>query len=429
MRKISYLMALVLVLALGACGSSGGDDPSDNDTQSRSDVTGSDIQAQDVPKVDQVEEDEVQKECSPNLVIEFFGIQDGQTLDTTKNYPIQARIYNTQTQEMVQGETITFVAEGDGDGSFTEGEAVTNEYGVATVEFVAGETVDATYTLTAGNWCAGDVSIQVSTVPPEQGSITINVAVDADLTAKWPDLKLTVYLNNTIPMCGAFDYTKPTGASKQLSNGATFVEFPDAMANTGYVAAVVALNKQGLPVGGGCTESVMVLPDKAIEVDVQVGALSLNPVGNYEVTIHADMTSLLSNDWVDAGSTFQTLFEDAGNVIGQKIIDDLLIYFPEGFPEECGDVSAEIKGSIIIGLGTSYPPAEMDSVGAGGNALLEQLLSDVTLTGTMDVQKQNDGPNWNASLHIQSIAFKGPLPCDTCDELLTFTADVFDLVK
>ena len=203
----------------------------------------------------------------------------------------------------------------------------------------------------------------------------------------------------------------------------------EALANVGYLVAVVAYNLQGLPVGGGCIQEIMVMPGKTVELTVHVLPLSLNPVGQYLVDVVLDVEAILGPLWQDVGQHWAGLFQDAVNVISTRVVDDLQLFFPEGFPEACGDVALEIRTGMTIALGAGYPPAVVTQMAGGADTLMRQLLSSVVFMGTLDVQETGVPGEFAGKLSVQALEFQGPAPCalPECADLLSFVNEAFNL--
>lgn len=418
-------LAISAFLALSCSSGSGDSQTLDTTTQDAlADVEPGDATLEDAGLEDGVD---TLVPCSDNWVMEFFGIEDGTSLEIGETYVIQARIYNAGTGAMVSGETVTFALEGSGDAEFQTASGVTNEYGVAQAMLSSGSTAGTDYVVTIAHRCLDDQSITLHAVAPEYGTIIVRVTVAEDVTAAWPGLSLNLYMTNLISMCGGFDFTSPTGGSMPVPTDGMTVQVDDALASVGYIAAVVATNAQGLPVGGGCTESIVVLADRTVEVDVHVESLNLDPVGQFDVTVEADIHQLLGEAWSNAGAQFAGLFADAGDLIADKVLEDLLIYFPDGFPEACGDVSMEIRGSILLGFGANFPPPLAGELGGAADALMVDLLDHVSLVGTLDFQETETGDAYDGKLAVTGIELDASLPCGgECVDLLAVGNDVFN---
>jgi hypothetical protein len=356
--------------------------------------------------------------CGDNWSWEFFGIQTGTSLKVGQTYPIQVRMFNLATGEMVGGEKVEFSLAGTGDASFGQASATTDAgTGVASVELDMGTSLGVSYTLTAKSRCMDPMTITLISVAPEQGTLIVTVQVAEEVTSAWPSLTYQMFLDNTIPMCGAYNLKNPTGLPFPVPVQTMEVEIDDALANVGYVVAVVAYNPEGLPVGGGCTQDIVVLPGKTVSLTVTVLPLSLNPVGQYLVDVELDVEAILGGMWRDVGQPWAELFQKAGGLIADKVMEDILLFFPDGIPEACGNVDLELRTGILIALGAGYPPAVVTEMVGEANARMKQLLESVTFKATLDIQETAVPGEYAGKLAVQAIEFPG----------VTFANEVFNV--
>ncbi len=424
MRRSTLLLVVLSLTTLLGCG--GGDsgsqkdavvDPSDQSSDAANDVAPGDVQEDLLPP------------CSGSWVLEFFGVEDNMTVETGRTYPIQARMYDSATLQFVAGEPVTLELVGEGDAQLTTDQAVTDANGSVEIGLQTGSVENATYTIHVSHRCADKISLNLTTIAPEKGTFVITVEISPELQALASDLDVTLYLDNTIPYCGAFDFTKPTGVAVAVPAGQSVVEFKDALSSSTYLISAVGIDTKGLPIGGGCTEGVFVLKDRTEEVTVTLFPLDLNPVGNYDGTLTGDVFSLIPEPLRDPGKELHDLLKNSPDTIAQHILDDLAPYFPEGLPTTCNenpvDIPKEIKDSIAMGLGQNFPPAPFPAIRDDSAALLQAMLGDVNFTVTFTVQPKQ-GTEYPAKLHITQIQLAGDLPCgNDCKELLTIPFDAF----
>jgi hypothetical protein len=426
-RMKSCLGRVVLGLVVGALvGCGGGDGDGDN---SPADVVAADSVG-DLATVDVPEPEDIAPQCpSSNWVMEFFGITDGMTIETGETMLLQARIFDSALAKTVEGAEVTFSLSGSGDAKFLETTALTSDLGVAAVSFSTGTDLGVTYTIKAANPCTEDQVVTLSTVAPEQGSFMITYSLSAELTETWEQLTVVAYADNTIPLCGAVDYTKPGSQGVELPAGESTIEFTQIQANAAYVVFGIAYNPDGVPVGGGCTEGVSVLPDMTTDAEVAIESLAMNPAGGYDLTVQVAAKDLMALQWIDAGAALDQIIGDSGQTIGQKVLDDILIFFPDGLPD-CGDMdaAADIQASIDAGL-ENLDTANIDWLAANADQWLNKLLANVTFKGKLMVEESAENQTWTATWSTESMEFSGPIDCseDTCDSWLLFAPETFGL--
>ncbi|GEM_PF-5884613 len=425
-RSARFAVIAALFLLAFACG--GGDSGSGGDKDAAPQDLGQDGEEGEIA-VDTQEEDTAPP-CPTTWVLEFMGVEDGMTVEATRSYTIQARIYDSKELTFIADQVVEFAVTGDGDGALEQTEAMTDEYGTAQVQFNAGTSEQATYKITASNRCTEDVTITLNSVAPEQGTFVVTIEVSPELTAISPDLQITLYMDNSMPMCGGFNFIEPTGVPVPVAEGQTVVEYDDALASSAYLVVGRAVDGKGMPVGGGCVEGVFVLPDRTQEVALLLEPLDFNPVGSYDATVTADVTALVPEALRDPGAELHAVLEDAPEIIAQRIIDELLPYFPEGLPTVCNenevDIPKEITDSVKMGLGQSFPPAPFPAMAQGSAAILAQALASAKLNMNMTVQpKQADG-RYPTKLHLFEVVMSATLPCGAeCSDLLTIPFDKF----
>ncbi len=370
------VLGLVGVVLIG-CGGGDGDKSSGDDVVA--DGLG------EVATVDVQEPEEIAPQCpSSSWVMEFFGINDGMTIETGETMLLQARIFDSVLGETVEGAEVSFTLSGDGNAELLETTALTSELGVAAVSFSTGSDLGVVYTVEASSPCTDDQSVTLSTVAPEQGSFMITYSLSTELTETWEQLTVVAYADNTVPLCGAVDYTKPGSQGVELPAGESTIEFTQIQANAAYVVFGVAYNPEGVPVGGGCTEGVSVLPDMTTDTDVAIESLAMNPAGGYDLTVQVAAKELMAMQWLDAGAVIEQLIDESGQTIGKKVIDDILIFFPDG-PPDCGefDALADIQASIDAGL-ENLDSANIDWLAANADQWLATLTANVIFKGKLN---------------------------------------------
>jgi hypothetical protein len=413
----------LVVAALIGCGGDGGNDDSPGDVAA-ADSSG------EVAAVDLQEPEDIAPQCpSSSWVMEFFGITDGMTIETGETMLLQARIFDSALAKTVEGAEVTFSLSGEGDAKFLETTALTSDLGVAAVSFSTGTDLGVTYTVKASNPCTDDQSLTLSTVAPEQGSFMITYSLSAELTESWQQLTVVAYADNTIPLCGAVDYTKPGSQGVELPAGESTIEFTQIQAQAAYVVFGIAYNPDGVPVGGGCTEGVSVLPDMTTDTDVTIESLAMNPAGGYDLTVQVAAKDLMAAQWLDAGSVIEQIIADSGETIGQKVLDDILMFFPDGLPD-CGDMdaAADIQASIDAGL-EGLDTSTVDWLAANTDSWLSTLSANVIFKGKLMVEESADNQTWTATWSVESMEFAGPIGCgdDNCDSWLHFAPETFGL--
>ncbi len=417
------VLGLAVFVLMGCGGGSGGGDSSVTDVRSGDGSS-------DLLPVDLIEPEDIPPLCpSSSWVMEFFGVTDGMTIQTGETMVLQARIFDSVLGVTVAGTEVTFSLAGNGDAELLETVAVTSELGVAAVSFATGTSLGVDYTITATNPCTAAQSVTLTTVAPEQGSFLVTYTVADELSSTWDQLKLVAFASNSIALCGAVSYTSPGSQGVTLPAGESTVEFTQIQANAAYVVFGVAYNADGVPVGGGCVEQVSVLPDKTKEATVAIESLAMNPAGGYDLTVQVAAKDLMAAQWLDAGAVSAQIVAESGETIGKKVLDDILIYFPDGLPD-CGEVDAaeDIQASIDAGLESLNKPS-IDWLSAHADNWLSTLAANVVFKGKLMVEETAQEQTWSGTWTIESMEFSGPIACSTgdCAEMLTFAPETFGL--
>jgi hypothetical protein len=424
------MLATVLAATRLAVACSGGSEDTNGGKDSQGEVLTGDLQAGDpASEAGDSTGIDAAAPCRDNLVIEFFGLEDGMAITKGANVLIQTRIYDADVAEPIPGLEVHFSLEGDGDAALVESVATTDEFGVATVNLNAGSVVDVTYKLTAANSCAGSVSVELPCVPPQFGTLAVSFTVAPDLAARWPNLLIDAYADNTVPLCGAVDFTAPPGLPLHLAQGQTTVEFKEALAGAAYIVLGIARIPGGAAVGAGCQEGVAVLPEKTTDVAVTLNPLGLDLKGQFELAVTADFAGLLAANWVGPGAKLAELMTDSANLITDGIATRLEQEFPGGLPP-CGevDIMENIKNSVLAGLGT-MPPEPVAWAAVEGDEALKGILSQVVFSGPLTLEKGANAGQYDAAWEYAQVAFFGPVPCrqGDCGATVAFPADAFSL--
>jgi hypothetical protein len=427
MKRSLYLFLFLLLTVTPRCGGGNGDD----NNQTPADTAGSDSQA-DVNPTD------VTPETSPdtgpvcpsdNWAMEFFGIESGMSIQTGDTVLIQVRIFDTIKLEVVEGVLVNFNLEGDGDAQLLEDGATTNDLGVAGVELTTGTIEDVVYTITASNPCLDPLELTLNAVPPEQGTFIVSFSVSEELIELWGNVSIEAYATNTVPLCEAINYTSPGVPGLVLPDNDMQAQFNQVLANSSYLIFGVAKNAAGSVVGGGCTPQVSVLAGKTTTADVLLESLAMNPVGGYDLDVGLSVEAILGPGWLETGVIMGTIMDNAGDTITQKVIDDLLVYFPDGFPD-CPDSVPEedISNSIAAGM-TGLDSADVEWLAANSETLLKTLLTDVLLSGKLMVEATDGSNQFTAEWTYEQLSFSGPIDCgeNDCETWLQFAPDTFGL--
>jgi hypothetical protein len=424
MKNIAWALAAALNLALAACGGGGGSS-GDVGGDASEEVRDADSRAEDAAPDSEPDSGPV---CSGNLVLEFFGIEDGMGLETGTTLLVQARIYDSVLALPVGGLEVTFELTGSGDALLLSALAITSDQGVAAVEMSTGSVQGAEYDLAISSPCTGKVGIALHTVAPGQGSVIVHLQVAPNLTALFPVLQLEVYSSFVLPLCAAVDFNAPAGAPVKLPAGALDVELPGIKANAAHVVFGVARNSDGIVVGGGCAEGVVVLPDKTVEVDVLVEPLSLKPATAYSVELSADLVSAAGTNWVDAGKALADVVAGAPVAVGTRVVEDLEVWFPEGFPAECADADEQIQGLVDAGFG-GVDTSVVDWIAAEADPMMKGLLQDVVLSGKLMVGSGELPQAYELLFTCEKLAYSGKARCRTagCGVGTEVMADQFSL--
>jgi len=417
-------ITLISVLFVLACGGGGGaDTPPDS--------TGGEGVVDDLKPAEVVQDsgEDAGEDCPENWVLEFFAIEEGMSFETEKTITVQVRIYDSLLAVAVVGQKVSFSMEGGGDAKLGQAEAATNDQGIASVELDTGTMEGVEYTVTASNVCAGSVSLGLHSIAPEQGAIFATFTVSEELSLMWGELSIEAYANNTIPLCGAVDFTSPPGTPIKLPDGQMSVEFANALARSAYLVFGLARNADGLAVGAGCQEGVVVMPEQTTEVEVTLVPLSLDPTGKFDMTLQADLAGVLQPIWIDAGAALNDVVMNSPTTIGDSIMEHLETVLPEGIPD-CGeeDVEEAVRNSVEAGL-AGYPPDDIGWLGDQADGFLQEMLSNVVFQGTLMVEEGAETGRFNAEWAYEKIVFEGDLPCfdQGCADSLEFSMDEFGL--
>ncbi|MBM4354616.1 MAG: hypothetical protein FJ109_12655 [Deltaproteobacteria bacterium] len=420
------LWALAAVLVLGACsGGNGSGTPGDVGEDTAADVATPDSRT-DAAEPDQVPDTGIP--CSQNLVLEFFGIEDGMGLETGANLMVQARIYDAVMAVPVAGLEVVFELTGDGDAALAATKAVTNDQGVAAIELLTGSKQGAEYNLSVSNPCTGKVGIGLHTVAPESGTVLVHFVLSPELSALFPAVSLEVYSSFVLKLCAAVDYNAPGGVSVKLPDGVLDVELPEVKANVANVVFGVASSPDGKKVGGGCLDKVLVLPDKSVEITITIEPLALIPAGAYDLELSLDAAAALGDDWVDVGEALAEVVDAAPAAVGAKVIEDLEVWFPGGFPADCADAAEQIQALVDAGF-AGADTTVADWIAGEAGPMLEALLADVRISGKAMVEPGDMPQAWDLLFTVEELAWSGKVSCRKagCGAGTEATPDQFSL--
>lgn len=417
--RLVTIIALIGIAALAGCGGGGS---GAGDTLVSADSEGKDAAAEDVGLPDIQEE--MKKSCSDNLVIEVFGLLEGVTLETGKEYTVQARIYDSFFKKEVPGENVVFSLVGAGDAQLLSTEAVTNEFGVAAVQLATGEISGVDYTLSVANECAGAASLTFMTGEPQQGDLVVHVTLSQEVIDMGETISLEVYLDQYSTLCAAADFADPKGALTPIPDGADTVTLTDVLSGPSYIVVVIGVDAVGQHVAAGCQEGINVAPDMTAETTVTLNPISIAPQGFYDVSFPVAFKDLLQGKWVDPAQLLETMTANLAGDISEAINQDLLPWYEEGIPEDCGAALAQIE-SDVAGALAGLPDAKVTKLAQDSNALLESLLESVTINAELQLDPAGDPWACNATLDVKSAKFAGQPECAPgCTD---YTHDLFDL--
>jgi hypothetical protein len=419
MRTLHITVVCVLLVFTRCSGGGTGSD----DTGDKPDLTIQEMAGDDAMLVETVQEVE-KPSCSDNLVIEVFGLLDGIVLETGKEYTVQARIFDSVLKKEVTGETVTFSLVGSGDAKLLQNSAVTNEFGVAAVQLATGDTSGVDYTLNVANDCAGAASLAFETGDPEQGDLVVKLSLSQEVVDLGETLELEVYVDQYSTLCAAADFADPKGAMTPVPQGTMTVTIPDVLAGPSYIVVVIGADPQGLHIAAGCEEAVNILPEKTTETNVELFPIAVAPQGHYDIMVPVLFKQLLQGKWQDPAPILQQMTEQLAADISAAINEDLLPWYDDGIPEECPDALAQIEDDVAAAL-SQLPPEGVTQMAGESNAMLEQLLDSVTVTGQLELVLANEAGVYNATLDVLGAAFSGGPSC--APDCTTFTQDFFDL--
>jgi hypothetical protein len=418
------VLAVLLAGCAGGSGNGGDGGPPESDASGDGRVP-ADLQAGEGLGSDQAEEPP--PGCNPNWVLEVFNFEDGISLEVGKKYAVEARLVNPTLGTSVQGETIQFALSGEGDASLTDTSAVTSEFGIAGILVDAGTQIGVTYTITVSHPCTASDSATFNSIEPQSGSVTVTVTVPDEVLALVPDPKIVVYADANAGLCAAVDVGNPGGLAVQVPDGTDTVEIPHLLVGPGYTVTAVAENPAGLPVASACQQKVVVLTGKTTQVALTLSTVTIDPAGKYELELTLSLSDLLPALGTAPEAALLDLLNAAAPALSQAILDDLAVWFPDGYPEDCGDVPAEVTAGIAAAL-AALPGQEATELAAQAPAWMAEWLNAVVVAGTLDVSAAAQPGSYDGTITYGSVSYSGKPPCADpgCSSLLTVTADQFD---
>ena len=425
MTELVFFLGLFLIApACGGGGGGGGGDGGPADTvDGGPDLPTADRGGRDGPGKD------AGSECNPNWVLKFFALEDGMPLTSNKSYAIQASLFNPAAGEWLSGETVSFSISGEGDAQFVTAEGVTNESGVAEATLDTGADEGVQYTLTISHPCTGSASLTVHVQQPAMGSLFVTLEVSDDVLLIDPGPSLEVYVDELSTLCAAAVYTDPLGQKVPLPAGESTVEIPNVVAGPAYIVVGVARDLAGQVIGAACEEGVNVLVDVTTDVALTLAPLALDPAGTYQFELNADFSTLLDQYPEQPGAILLEQVAGMGDVVAARILTDMEPWFEDGFPEECGDVPAEIAsaaGSATAG----FPPNVMNDLAAASPEVLDHFLDSVIFSGKLKLEAGVEPGKFLATVSFAAISYNWDGLCfwmDTCPEQLQLVPkDKFD---
>ena len=395
--------ASILMLALyGGC--AGADGPPAGDS-----VQG-DVGNQDLSGADVTEDFVPVGECTAELVMELFNGASPLQLEVDRDYDIQARIYDPVTGDTPKGHEVVFALTGDGDAGILQSSAVTDEFGVATVELTSGTQAPVTYDLTIDTGCAPSIQVVLEVQAHATGSILLSFSLSGDIEDPGKVDSFTVYVSQQSLLCAAADPTSPGQDMAEHTVGAddTQLLIEDAVAGPGYTIMVIGYDTSDLPVGAGCTEGINVFAGKETTAEVTLGPLQISPAGSYQLTMTPDFGALTAGHAPGWSMALEAGLTEAPGDVKTAVLDGILAWMDGGvLPEQCDDVSVEIDESVDEWVSGNMPPSW--AWGPGDLAApLEDLLTDPVFGASLSIEGGAFGADCVATLDIKSLELLGP---------------------
>jgi len=365
--------------------------------------------------------------CNANWEIEVFNFEDGLSLEVGKKYSIQARLFNPVMGTSVGGEIITFALEGDGDATLVQTEDQTSEFGIAETLLDAGTLVGKTYEFTVSHKCAGSDSATFHSIEPQSGTIKVTVSVPPEVFDLTEEVDLKVYVDSSAGLCAMVDLTDPSGMEVSVTAEGTATA-TNLLVGPGYAVTALARSPDGLPVAAACKDKVVVLTGKETAVDLTLAILRAEASGTYDFDLVVPVSTALGPLGPDPAVTLADLYTGVPAALAAAIEADLAVWFPEGWPEDCGDVHGELVAGVAAGLG-EFPPAAVKEIYQWDTwAGLEAFLSEVRISGKLVVADASGPDAYTGTLTYQGMEYSGGEICffDGCSDALVVTQDEFD---
>jgi hypothetical protein len=257
-------------------------------------------------------------------------------------------LFSLNSGEPMADQTITWTVEGDTSGGarIGAGMTLTGLEGLAETRLEAG-TLPTTVTVTASYPGANDVEFTVSVLDVPVGTLDVVVSHPSASIYDVSPIDVRLYrpavlrCRDLIPGSHLAEYVLEV----EITNTSERARFENVVAGENFTAVATGFGDLGEIAAQGCLDDVFVEADETKQVEIVLGLLPLNPVGEYDVRSYWDFTEAL----LETGSVgaiivdILDLFENPGEQILDYIMD-AIGYFVSGIVSDVVEIFLDVTG-------------------------------------------------------------------------------------
>ncbi|MBU0554191.1 hypothetical protein KKF91_19105 [Myxococcota bacterium] len=319
------------------------------------------------------------------------------------------------------GESIKFeIVDADqGEGSLSARRAATNNNGMATVSFHAGEII-RDYTVEAWHDDARKIRFTIHVVDMPAGGIDIGFEYDGPVGLG----RMEVYLIKDPNFCeDPYYLTAPSDVefSGAIENLFDRVEINPLLAGQRYSVLVRGrVRTNGVLAAGGCTGNVLVTEDEINRVTVQVFLLPLNPAGTYDMINHFNFEGAIPGT---LGEVIDGLIRFFGSSTQERDIAGLIFDLIEALVREAagsiggliidlvrGWIEDDLNDIINDWIDADAPDWVRDFFTIGRD--LMQVVTELEVISKVRMSKPQRDGTFNGNQNWIGLAFYWTMPCN-----------------
>lgn len=260
-------------------------------------------------------------------------------------------LLSLETGDPMPEELINWSSGGEGTGNLNALQSFTDENGIATVEFRAGEALTTRWV--QAEFAKGEdvltVRFDINVVDLPSGSFLVNVINAGRAQREVAPFDVGVFYNSTVSCrqfnpvnfpAGEIDLQQAAAEGEQLS-------FDRLLADQEYTILGVGYDANGAVIAQACIDRLTLRAEESYEVDLVFELIPLNPVGTYKVRSYYDLGTALS----EANGVLGTIvrFFDGFDNPGGLLYDLVIAGCSQVLPGLLCDAIDGVLGFIEIG--------------------------------------------------------------------------------